>query len=125
MRDQSMTTKTRVENSSDLIGLVAEHIKAKFLEESSGHDWHHINRVRKLARQIARQEGANQDVAELAALVHDIADWKFHGGDDTVGPREAERLLENELAPKDLITQVVEIVRTISYKVAGMMTPMT
>ena len=111
-------------DSSGLVARVAEHVKAKFLEESSGHDWHHINRVRKLACQIAAQEGANQEVAELAALVHDIADWKFHDGDDTVGPREAERLLEKERASQDVIAQVVEIVRTISYKGAGMATPM-
>lgn len=119
-----MTTKTLTKDSSDLVSRVAEHVKAKFNQESSGHDWFHINRVRKLAWQIAGQEGANQEVAELAALVHDIADWKFHDGDDTIGPREAELLLVKERASKDVIAQVVEIVRTISYKGAGVTTPM-
>ena len=113
-----------VENQLDLVARVAEHVRAKFLSESSGHDWHHIRRVWKLARQIAAAEGANMEVAELGALLHDIADWKFHDGDDTVGPREAERLLKNERASTDVIAQVVEIVRTISYKGAGMATPM-
>lgn len=103
-----MVTKALVGGSSVLASRVAEQVKAKFFEESSGHDWHHINRVRKLAWQIVGQEDANQEVAELAALVHDIADWKFHGGDDTIGPREAERLLAKELAPKDVIVQVVD-----------------
>ena len=124
-RKKNMINQSLARDSSGLVGRVAEHVKAKFLEESSGHDWHHINRVRKLACQIAGQEGANQEVAELAALVHDIADWKFHDGDDTIGPREAARLLENERASKDVIAQVVEIVRTISYKGAGMATPMS
>jgi uncharacterized protein len=119
-----MISMALAEGSSDLVSRVAEQVKAKFLEESSGHDWHHIDRVRKLAWQIALQEGGNQEVTELAALVHDIADWKFHGGDDTIGPREAERLLANEFAPKDVIAQVVDIVRTISYKGAGTATPM-
>jgi uncharacterized protein len=110
--------------SSDLVGRVARHIKARFASESSGHDWHHIHRVWKLSRQIGTQEGANQEVVELAALVHDIADWKFHDGDDTMGPREAERLLTEEGASADLIKQVVEIVATISYKGAGVMTAM-
>jgi uncharacterized protein len=110
--------------SSDLVCRVAWHIKAKFALESSGHDWHHIHRVWKLSRQIGTQEGANQEVVELAALVHDIADWKFHDGDDTVGPREAERLLTDEGASADLIKQVVEIVATISYKGAGVTTAM-
>ena len=110
--------------SNALVDRVAQHIQAKFAGEGSGHDWHHINRVRRLAKRIATAEGANQDVAELAALVHDIADWKFHNGDDSVGPREAERLLSEEGAAPDVIEQVVEIVRTISFKGAGVVTAM-
>lgn len=108
----------------DLVARVAEHVKTKFLAESSGHDWHHINRVWQLATQIAAREGADQQVVALGALVHDIADWKFHGGDDSVGPREAERLLTEEGASREIINQVVEIVRTISYKGAGVATAM-
>lgn len=118
-------SRSEVIGISPLVDRVAQHIKAKFDGEGSGHDWHHINRVRRLARQIAAAEGANQDIAELAALVHDIADWKFHNGDDSVGPREAERLLSEEGAPPEVIEQVVEIVRTISFKGAGVVTAMT
>lgn len=107
-----------------LVDRVAAHIKAKFLAESSGHDWYHINRVWQLTRQIAAQEGANREIAELGALVHDIADWKFHDGDDSVGPREAEALLRREGAPDDVIAAVVDIVATISYKGAGVTTAM-
>jgi len=103
---------------------IAERIKARFMTESSGHDWYHIQRVWALARQIARQEGANQEIAELAALVHDIADWKFHDGDESVGPREAERLLVQEGVSPAIIAPVVEIVATISFKGAGVATPM-
>jgi len=111
--------------SSELVCRVADHIKAKFALESSGHDWHHINRVWKLARQIGAREAANQEVVELGALVHDIADWKFHDGDDSVGPREAERLLREEGASADVIQQVVDIVATISFKGAGVTTAMS
>lgn len=107
-----------------LIERVAGHICSKFADEGSGHDWHHIDRVRRLARRIAAAEGGDPEIAELAALVHDIADWKFHGGDDSVGPREAERLLREEGAEPVLVEQVVEIVRSISYKGAGVATPM-
>jgi len=108
----------------NLVERVAGHIKARFLAESSGHDWHHIERVWRLTRQIASQEGADQEVAELGALVHDIADWKFHGGDDSVGPREAELLLTREAAPRSLIVNVVDIVASISFKGAGVSTEM-
>lgn len=107
-----------------LVERVAGKVKARFLAESSGHDWYHIQRVWKLARRIAEAEGADLEVAELGALVHDIADWKFHGGDDSVGPREAERLLAAEGAPPGVIAPVVEIVATISFKGAGVSTAM-
>jgi uncharacterized protein len=63
-------------------------------------------------------------VVELAALVHDIADWKFHGGDDAIGPRQAEQLLRQEGASEEVIDQVVDIVATISFKGAGVRTEM-
>jgi len=107
------------ENHSGLVARVARHVKAKFLVESSGHDWHHIHRVWKLARQIADAEGADREVAELGALLHDIADWKFHGGDEAVGPREAERVLVSEGAPRAIIDPVTEIVANVSFKGAG------
>lgn len=107
-----------------LIERVAAQVEARFAGEGSGHDWHHIHRVWQLSRRIAREEGAQAEIAELGALLHDIADWKFHGGDDSVGPREAERLLRQEGAPESLIVPVVEIVATISFKGAGVATPM-
>lgn len=107
-----------------LVDRVAERVKARFLAESSGHDWYHIQRVWRLALQIAGQEGANREVAELGALLHDIADWKFHGGDDSVGPREAARLLTELGAAPEVIAQVVDIVATISFKGAGVQTAM-
>ena len=108
----------------NIVDRVATHIKAKLLAESSGHDWHHIHRVWQLSRQIAAKEGADLEIAELGALVHDIADWKFHNGDDSVGPREAELLLDREGAPPQIIAAVVDIVASISYKGAGVTTAM-
>lgn len=110
--------------TDSLVERVAAQVKARFLTESSGHDWQHIYRVWKLSRQIALREGANLDIAELAALVHDIADWKFHDGDDRIGPREAERLLSEQGAARCLIEPVVDIVATISFKGAGVPSPM-
>ena len=107
-----------------LVDSIAGHVRAKFAEESSGHDWHHIERVWRLARRIGEEEGADLVIVELGALLHDIADWKFHAGDECVGPREAARLLAAEGAPEDVIEAVVDIVATVSYKGAGVATPM-
>lgn len=103
---------------------IAAHIRHRCAHESSGHDWHHIARVRRMACWLAEREGADPEIVELAALVHDIADWKFTGGDETVGPRRAQALLLKENVPADIVRHVVEIVETVSFKGAGVATPM-
>ena len=103
---------------------IAAFIRRQFENESSGHDWHHIERVRRMACRLAEQEDADREIVELGALVHDIADWKFTDGDETVGPRKARVLLESEGLAPEVVAQVVEIVETISFKGAGVPTPM-
>ena len=103
---------------------IAGMVRARFAGESSGHDWYHIERVWRMARRIGVEEGADLEIVELGALLHDIADWKFHGGDESCGPREAERLLRTDGADERVIAAVVDIVATISYKGAGVATPM-
>lgn len=110
--------------ASPLVAQVAAHVRARFLAEPSGHDWHHIARVWRLARELATAEGADPEVTELGALLHDIADWKFHGGDDGAGPRAAAQLLDGLGAAPALRDAVVEIVATVSFKGAGVATPM-
>lgn len=105
-----------------LVSRVAQRIKEKLSGESSGHDWHHCYRVWQLARRLALEEGADLEIVELAALTHDIADWKFHGGDESVGPKEARRLLEEEHVEEGVIRQVEHIIATNSYKGAGVST---
>ena len=107
-----------------LIDRVAAQIRARCQGESSGHDWHHIDRVWTLARRVAIAEGADLQVVELGALVHDIADWKFHAGDDSAGPRAAQMPLADEGAAHDIIDAVVDIVATLSFKGAGVRTAM-
>ena len=77
-----------------------------------------------LAKNIAGQEGANLMVVELAALLHDIADWKFHDGDENKGPQMAEQFLAANHVERRVIDPVIEIIASISYKGAGVPTPM-
>jgi len=85
----------------------------------SGHDWFHIERVWKLSKNIAKQESVNLMVVELGALLHDIADSKFHDGDEEIGPRKAQEFLLSENVSKDIIDQVIFIVKNISFKGGG------
>ena len=111
-------------NKAQLIDLTAAHVRGLFAGDSSGHDWHHTDRVRRMALAIAREEGADLVVVELAALLHDVADWKFAGGDHLAGPRAARRWLEQNGADPALIDHVESIVAGLSFKGAGVPTPM-
>lgn len=75
--------------------------------------------MRKLARKIARKEGGNKFVIELAALLHDIADWKFNNGDDSIGPRQAKNWLKKLKVELSIINHIGEIIEEISFKGAG------
>lgn len=109
---------------TEILEATADHIQNLLAGDSSGHDWHHIERVWKTATTIARGEGADLFVVELAALLHDIADWKFHDGDDTAGPRAARAWMERFKVDEGTIEHVCEIIATISFKGAGVATPM-
>lgn len=81
-----------------------------------GHDWWHIYRVWKSAKNINKIEQANELVVQLGALLHDIADSKFHNGDETIGPKMATVFLKEELVEEEIIHQVVDIIDNISFK---------
>lgn len=95
---------------------VRHAMKKQFSSMEGSHDWDHIERVVRVARYLARREGADLFIVELGALLHDIADWKFHNGDTSVGPRMARELLEGLGVSNDAIQSVEEIVAHISYR---------
>ena len=116
--------------SNPLIEATAAHVQAAMSGEGSGHDWWHVWRVWNTAKRIARAEAAagaevDSDVVELAALLHDLGDHKFHGGDTSVAPRMAREWLYSQHADEETTEQVAEIVATLSFKGAGVATPMT
>lgn len=80
----------------DLILETIDFVKTSLQHAEGGHDWFHIHRVFKNAQLIARDEQANELVVQLGALLHDIADSKFHNGDESVGPRMAREFLESK-----------------------------
>lgn len=111
-------------NDQAIIDAAVRHIREQFKDDSSGHDWWHIYRVWRMAVRLAESEGADLYVVQLAALLHDIADWKFHDGDLTAGPRAARLWLESQAVPAATIDHVCEIIARLSYKGAGVATDM-
>ena len=100
-----------------LIAEVEKAVRRALEGEGSGHDWWHLWRVRRLAERIARAErGADRTVVVLGALLHDLADWKFRGGDEEAAPREAGRLLKKLGADARLIARVQSVCREVSFK---------
>ena len=107
-----------------VISQTVEHVQQTLAGDSSGHDWWHIDRVRRNAVQIATVENADLLIVELAALLHDIADWKFHGGDLSAGSRAARNWLSKLGVDDFTVDQVSEIIAGISFKGAGVATEM-
>ncbi|WP_417358480.1 HD domain-containing protein [Flavobacterium sp.] len=101
---------------SNLIEKTKAFVKQQLQGAEGGHDWFHIERVYNNALLIAKGEECNLTVVQLGALLHDIADSKFHDGDETVGPETARRFLQQENISETIIDQVVEIIENISFK---------
>lgn len=91
-------------------------VKKQLQHAEGGHDWFHIERVYKNALLIAQSEECNLIVVKLAALLHDIADSKFHNGDENIGPKTARNFLEQENVDETTIAHVVAIIENISFK---------
>jgi uncharacterized protein len=111
-------------NGEEIIQKTAAHVRQILEGEGSGHDWWHIHRVHHTALRIAKEEGADTFIVQLAALLHDIADWKFHGGDETAGPKAARAWLESLGVDEAAISHVTGIIKDISFKGAGVQTAM-
>ncbi len=91
-------------------------VKETLAGAEGGHDWFHIERVYKSTTTLAKTEDVSLVVVQLAALLHDIADSKFHNGDETVGPRMAAEFLNSKNVASEIIEHVCKIIENISFK---------
>jgi len=98
-----------------IIEATKNYVKKELANAEGGHDWFHIERVYKNSLLIAKKEDVNEFVVILGALLHDIADSKFHKGDDTIGPQKAREFLFKENVDSVVIEHVINIIKHISY----------
>lgn len=110
-------------NQRDIIQQTADHVRGLLSAEGS-HDWFHIERVRRTALTIGREERADLFIVELASLLHDVADWKFAGGDHEAGPRAAREWLTSIGVTRPVSDHVAAIIAGLSFKGAGVATTM-
>ena len=103
-------------NQEAIIQKTVEYVKESLAFAEGGHDWWHVYRVWVLAKRIAKTEPGNLFIIELGALLHDIADSKFHNGDEQIGPRRAREFLSSLGVETEVITHVENIISNISFK---------
>lgn len=100
----------------DYINQTILFVKKELENAEAGHDWFHVERVYKNASQILQDEKADEQVVILGALLHDIADSKFHNGDEDIGPEKARVFMDSIHINEDVKQHVVQIIRNISFK---------
>ena len=102
--------------NSELINNTIQFVQRELKDAEGGHDWFHIERVWRNAKLIAQSEDVDTEVVEISALLHDIADSKFHKGDETIGPKKALDFLIDQDADYRLIDHVIAIIENVSFK---------
>ncbi len=102
--------------ASEIITNTIHFVQARLKAAEGGHDWWHTHRVRTNALLIAQSEQVDPFIIELAALLHDIADSKFHHGDEEIGPQTAQHFLTSLGVESVVVDHVVNIIRFISFK---------
>ena len=100
----------------NIISLTISFVKNQLKNAEGGHDWFHIERVYKNAILISKNEKVDELVVALGALLHDIADSKFHNGDETIGPKVARQFLESIKVEESITNHVIKIIENISFK---------
>lgn len=103
-------------NQEIVINNTISFVKNELKNAEGGHDWFHIERVFKNAILISKDEKVDIFVVSLAALIHDIADPKFHDGDETIGPKKAAEFLKNQQVDSKTCKHVINIIKHISFK---------
>lgn len=99
-----------------ILDLTISFVKNTLADAEAGHDWFHIERVYKTAKHINSVEKANELTVALAALLHDIADSKFNGGDEEIGPQKAGDFLASIGLDPKIIEEVKLIIKNLSFK---------
>lgn len=100
-------------NKLDIINKTKQFVKVELSNEGSGHDWYHIERVYNMSKYIAKKENADLFIVEMAALLHDIDDWKFSDKQDTT---KTEEFLKSVNVDKVEFEKILSIIKRISFK---------
>ncbi|HEY7357527.1 MAG TPA: HD domain-containing protein, partial [Ktedonobacterales bacterium] len=101
-----------------ILAAARAHVRERLEHDSSGHDWWHIDRVVRLARRLAREEGADVFLCELAALTHDLVDWKLNP-DEAQALEDLRAWLAEQGVEAAAAAAVIDIITHLSFKGGG------
>ena len=68
-------------SNDEIINVIKKYVKGVCENDSTGHDWWHIQRVYNNAMLINKKENANEFLITVIVLMHDLYDHKFYNGD--------------------------------------------
>jgi uncharacterized protein len=111
-------------NNTQIIQNTERFIESKFRSEGSGHDWFHVNRVRKMALRIGAEEGCDLFVVEMSALLHDLDDWKL-AGSENYETSKAKIWLDSMCVEQRISDHILQIIEEVSFKGADIETPVS
>ena len=111
----SSSSEALSESWQEIIQNTITFVKNELKDAEGGHDWFHIERVYKNALLISEGEKVDKIVVALGALLHDIADSKFHNGDETVGPKKARQFLKTHHISEEIIEHIIKIIENVSF----------
>jgi uncharacterized protein len=100
----------------DVIKEIRNIVKEKFLNQEGSHDWFHIERVYNLAIYLQEKEGGDRTIIELAALLHDISDHKYNGGNWQAGATVAIELMLEVGVSTEIAKKVAQVISQVSFK---------
>jgi uncharacterized protein len=108
----------------EIIQSTAAFVAGEFASEGSGHDWFHIDRVRRIALRIGKTEGGDLFIIEMAALLHDLDDYKITGLESPV-PEKAKSWLYSQNVEADVASLILQVIEEVSYKGSDIETPVS
>ena len=111
-------------NTTEIIQNTERFIESRFRSEGSGHDWFHVDRVRKMALRIGEQEGCDLFIVEMAALLHDLDDWKLVDSENQ-DTSKVKEWLDSMCVEQRIADHVLQVIEEVSFKGADIETPVS
>ena len=108
--------KEGVSKMNEIIEQTEMYVRNELGDEATGHDWFHVDRVRRTALHICKQENTGDPfIIEMASLLHDIPDEKLNDSAEA-GENKLNSFFQTISLPEEVENSIIQIIESISYK---------